>query len=153
VWPLKYVLHSSRERARERVSRHYFPASRTDAVAFIALETHTRKSINFKCALITRVFHFHWDVLIRSCFLPGDTRESTAVAYQVYTSIVYRILPYLYAFRTILQLGPVLEKRLPIPFRSVLSAARPMNAGLARANEFRYGKFYSCPWLYCRAIA
>jgi len=28
-----------------------------------------------------------------------------------------------------------------------------MNAGLARANEFRYGKFYSCPWLYCRAIA
>jgi len=46
---------------------------------------------------------------------------------------IYRILPYLYAFRAILQPGPVLEKRLPIPFRSPMP--RPPAECCARARQ------------------
>lgn len=133
----------------ERVSMRYF------LVAFIAQEIRAlRKTINFKCTLINARFisieTFYCSV-VRSlcwmirleilCYITPHTKL-THRSYIPYSPLSL-CLPHDLVNRT----GTGNEASYPI-FRFVLFGVCPANARLARANEFRYGKFYSCLRLY-----
>lgn len=101
-----------------------------------------------------RPFHFHWDVLLLSCALslPNDTSRDTMLHYRRIPGLHIDRIPYsslslCFPHDLVNRTGTGNEASYSI-FRFVLSGVCPVNAKLARANEFRYGKFYSCLRLY-----